>query len=782
MSYTGQPLKRLEDPRLVTGNGSFVDDLRLPDMLYARVLRSPHAHARLRSIESAAARRLPGVVAVLTGGDIAGVLPDLPSRAMAGEWQVDEVHAPEHPALAQDKVCYVGQPVAVVVARERYVARDAVDLMQVDYEPLRPILDPLEAMRADSAPIHVHLGTNIALRISHDRQGHALDAAFARADRIVRQRYEVQRLAPVPLETRGLVAHYQPQEDLLTVWASTQGPHRVCRQLAYLLKRPESRVRVIAPDVGGGFGEKGGAFPEDVAIVYLAVTLGQPIKWVADRQENMLGFHGRGHSVAVEAAVQNDGTLLGIRLRIVADAGAYFGNSTPGPPYRASHRIIGPYKTPAARVEVLGVITNKPPTGAYRGAGGPESAFCMERTMDLIAQELHLDPGEVRRKNFIAPEAFPYQTPTGLTYDSGNYARALERALELADYTGWRARARRRQQPQEPYIGIGLATVIKMSGGSGESRAEEAWITVEPSGRVVARTGVSPHGQGSETAFAQIVADALGVRPADVQVLHGDTAVVPSGGGTGSTRGTVVGGSALYVVAQQVRAALAQSAAAVLHCAAEDVVLQEGRVFNRQRPAPAITFAALAATACDAQQGPQGAAAGLQFSGHFVLGAPYQNPHAFSAHVAVVEVDPDTGEVAIVRYVAVHDCGRVINPLLVRGQVHGGIVQGIGQALCESMVYSPEGQPLTGSLLDYALPRATGLPALHTDTVETPSPMNPLGIKGVGELPTVAAPAAVANAVLDALAGFGVRHIDTPLTPEKIWRAMHAYGHNTVAW
>ncbi len=682
MSYAGQPLKRLEDPRLLRGEGSFVDDIRFPDMLSAYMLRSPHAHAR--------------------------------------------------------------------------------------------ILDLLEAAREDSTPIHEHLGTNTALRIHHDRQGQDLDGAFAQADRIIRQRYDVQRLAPVPLETRGLVAYYQPQEDLLTIWASTQGPHRVRRQLARLLNRPENRVRVIAPDVGGGFGEKGGVFPEDVAVAYLAVSLRQPIKWVADRQENMLGFHGRGHLVDVEAAVKNDGSLLGIRLRIVADAGAYFGNSTPGPPYRASHRIIGPYKTPAARVEVLGVITNKPPTGAYRGAGGPESAFCMERTIDLIAKELDMDPAEVRRKNFIPSDAFPYETPTGLTYDSGDYAKALDRALELADYTGWRARARLKNQSAASLIGIGLATVIKMSGGSGESRAEEAWITLEPSGHIVARTGVSPHGQGSETAFAQIVGDVLGVRPDHVRVLHGDTAVVPSGGGTGSTRGTVVGGSALYVVAQQAREKLSHTAAALLQCPAEDLAFQEGRVFNRQHPAQAIAFAELAAAACQQQQDPQRTEAGLQFSGSFVLGAPYQNPHAFSAHVAVVEVDPETAEVKIVRYVAVHDCGRIINPLLVRGQVHGGIVQGIGQALWEGMVYSPEGQPLTGSLLDYALPGAMGLPELITDTVETPSPMNPLGIKGVGELPTVAAPAAVANAVLDALSGFGVRHIDTPLTPEKIWHAIHA--------
>jgi carbon-monoxide dehydrogenase large subunit len=396
----------------------------------------------------------------------------------------------------------------------------------------------------------------------------------------------------------------------------------------------------------------------------------------------------------------------------------------------------------------------------------------MERTMDLIAKELDIEPAEVRRKNFISPDAFPYQTPTGLTYDSGNYAQALDRALELADYAGWRVRARRQRGPGEPLIGVGVATVIKMSGGSGESRGEEAWITILASGQIIARTGVSPHGQGSETAFAQVIADVLGVTPDQVRVLHGDTTVIPSGGGTGSTRGTVVGGSALYVVAQQARQELCHIAAERLRCAAEDVVFQDGRVFNRQRPASAMSFAELAALACDASSVTPGAEAGLQFTGRFVLGAPYQNPHAFSAHVAVVEVDADTGEVKIVRYVGVHDCGRIINPLLVRGQVHGGIVQGIGQALWEGMVYSPEGQPLTGSLLDYAVPGMVGLPELITDTVETPSPMNPLGIKGVGELPTVAAPAAVANAVLDALASFGVRHLDTPLTPEKIWRAM----------
>jgi carbon-monoxide dehydrogenase large subunit len=741
-------------------------------MLHAAFLRSPHAHARIRSVDVAAALRMPGVEAVLTGDDILGIVPDLPTRSMSGEWEVDEFKAPEHPALAVGKVSYVGQTVAVVVAQDPGQARDALELIQVDYEPLPVVLDPWEAASSDSIPIHDELGTNVALRIHHDRQGEDLDKAFAQADRIVEQRYDVQRLAPVPMETRGLVAHYQPEDDFLTIWASTQGAHRVQRQTSRLLDFPEAKIRVIAPDVGGGFGEKGGVFPEDLAVSYLALKLGKPVKWVADRQENMLGFHGRGHSVNVEAAVQNDGTILGIRLQIVGDGGAYFGNSTPGPPYRASHRIIGPYKTPTARIEVLGVVTNKPPTGAYRGAGGPESAFCMERTVDLVARELGLDPVEVRRKNFISPDDFPYMTPTGLTYDSGDYDTVFDRTLEMADYSGWREKARESKNGNGPLIGVGVATVIKMSGGSGESRNEEAWLKIEPDGRITVLTGISPHGQGSATAFAQVVADQLGVTPADVQVLHGDTAVVPSGGGTGATRATVVGGSALYLVAEEARNKLVSIAAHQLGCAEVDVVLEEGQAFSRHDPGRTVAFRDLAAAAYSEEQLPPGVTAGLDFSGSFTLGQPYQSPHSFSTHVVAVQVNRENGVVEILSYTAIHDCGRILNPMLVEGQVHGGIAQGIGQALWEGMAYSPDGQPLTASLMDYAMPSAQGLPELNLDTYETPSPMNPLGIKGVGELPTVAAPAAVANAVMDALSGFGVRHIDTPLTPEKVWNVM----------
>jgi aerobic carbon-monoxide dehydrogenase large subunit len=768
MSYAGQPLKRFEDPKLVTGRGSYVDDVQLPGMLYAAVLRSPHAHARIRSIDASAARHQPGVVTVLTGADTTGVLNDVPTRAMARDLSVDEMKLVEQPVLARGKVCYVGQPVAIVEARDRYQARDALEGILVDYEPLIPVLDPMVAMREDATPIHPEVGTNIGLRVCHE--GGDVAAAFAQADRVIQKRYHVQRLAPVPLETRGVAAHYQADNDLLTVWNSTQAPHRVRRYLAPLLKRPESRMRVIAADVGGGFGEKGCMFPEDVVVPYLALILGQPVKWVADRQENMLTFHGRGHTVDVEAAVNRDGSILGLRVRIVADLGAYCLMSTALVPFLTSHRIAGPYKTPAISVEVRGVFTNKPPTGAYRGAGGPEAAFCTERTVDLIAQDLDLDPADVRRKNFISPEAFPYTTPTGTTYDSGDYARGFDRALELADYTHWRECARQPRNSIEPLIGVGLATVVKASGAQGDYRTDSAQVKITPTGQITAYTGVSPHGQGSGTTFAQIVADELGVNRAEVQVQYGDTAIFPAGGGTGASRGLTVGGSALYAVLQEARRKLSRLAAHQLHCSEGELIFQGGHICHCRNPEQTMTFAEVAAAAYDEALLPSGVEGGLEFRGAYTLP---ENPYAFGAHVAVVEVDRDSGDVRILRYVAVHDCGRIINPKLVEGQMYGGIAQGFGQALAEGVVYTPDGQPLTGTLLDYAVPKATEIPALLLETMETPSPTNPLGVKGIGELPTVATPVALANAVMDALSSVGVRHLDTPLTAEKIWRALH---------
>ena len=764
MTYSGQSLKRFEDVTLLTGQSSFVDDIKLPGMVHTAVLRSPHAHARIISIDTSVALALPGVIAVVTSPDLEGAINFSATRR--GE---DEPNArlPDHPILATDKVCYVGQPVAVVAAEDPHLAREALELVQVEYDPLPAVVDSMDAMRDDSPVVHPDMGSNVAMTVSHS--GGGPDEAFAQADRVVRQSYHVQRLAPAPMEARGLVAQFDRDEDLLTVWDSTQHPHSIKSHLARLFGRREGTLRVIAPDVGGGFGEKGGLFPEEVVVPYLAMRLGRPTKWVEDRQENMVAFHGRGHTVDMEAAVKTDGTLLGMRVKIVSDLGAYFLPGTPTVPRLTSYRLVGPYRTPAAEVELKGVVTNKPRTGAYRGAGGPEAAFCMERTMDLVASELGLDPAEVRRRNLIPPDAFPYETPTGLVYDSGNYELTLDRALELSEYSKWREQSRGQSGDNEPLIGVGISAVVKGSGGRGAQLTDYARLIIDPSGQISIYTGVSPHGQGTETTFAQIAADELGVTPADVNVLHGDTDSLPGGGGTAASRGLVAGGSAMFYPLQEAAGKMTTIAAHFLGCAGEDVVFQEGRAFDKRDPANTVEFSEVAAAAHDEERLPPGVTPGLDFTGEHTVPL---SPYAFGVHVAVVEVSPENGAIRIVKYTAVHDAGRIINPMLTDGQVQGAIAQGIGQAMTEGMVYDAQGQPLTGSLMDYALPKADYLTDLTLDTTETLSPLNPLGSKGIGELPTVAAPVAVTNAVMDALSGLGIRHIDTPLTPEKVWQAI----------
>ena len=768
MTYTGQPLKRFEDHRLLIGQGYYVDDIKLPGMLHALVLRSPHAHARIVSIDTGAAVRTAGVVTVFTAADIIGVDQHLPTRPNA---EYDHMRPPPHPVLAIDKVAYVGQAVAVVVAEDLQSARDGLDHVLVEYELLPTVVDPAEALKEGTPVVHPDIGTNKVLRTINS--GGDLDAAFSQADLVVRQSFDVQRLAPAPMEPRGLVADYQKGPDLLTVWDSTQHPHEIREHLVHLLGRTESGVRVVAPDVGGGFGEKGCFFPEELVIPYISIQLERPVKWVEDRQENMLAFHGRGYTVDVEAAVKNDGELLGIRVSIIADLGAYFFLSTPTIPALTSHRLAGPYRTPAMSVEVLGLVTNKTPTGAYRGAGGPEAAFCMERIMDLIAADLGMDPVDVRRKNFIPPEAFPHETPTGIIYDSGDYEKALDKALELSDYQGWRRRSQETPRPGQPLIGVGLATVVKGSGGRVTRLTDHARVIIDASGAVTIHTGLSPHGQGTETTFAQMTADELGVTPSDILVLHSDTDVLPHGGGTSGSRGLIAGGSALYKVLLEARAKLLAIAAHLLECSAGDVVLEEGRAYDRRDPQREVPFSQVAAAAYDEELLPPGQEPALDFIGSNTL---TRSPYAFAAHVAVVQISQETGHVEILKYIGVHDTGKVINPLLAEGQAQGAIAQGIGQALWEGMEYTPEGQPLTASLMDYALPRSTNMPSLDLDYVETLSDLTPYGLKGIGELPTLAAPVAIANAVMDALSSAGVRHIDTPLTPEKVWAALRGVG------
>ena len=765
-NYTGTPLKRFEDGPLLRGQGSYVDDIQLPNMLYASVVRSIHAHARILSIDASAARSMPGVVDVLTARDLEGKARDIPVDVRE---DVEYLTIPEHPVLAGEKVCYVGQLVAVVVAQDRYTARDALDLVQVEYEPLPPVLNPLEATQGKPRLIHEGLSTNIAMRIRE--KGGDVEAAFSRADHIVRERYESPRLSAAPMEARGVVASYQPQEEMLTIWTSTQVPHRIKTCLPMVLTAPPKNIRVVAPDVGGGFGQKVEIWPEEIAISYLSTKLERPIKWIEDRMENLLCYQGRGYTGDVEAAVNKDGSILAMRYRIVADVGAYFMARSASPLINAAHRVAGPYDIPNMEVECLGVLTNKPPTGPYRGAGGPESSLLLERIVNRIARELGLDPVEVRRRNFLSKEAFPHTTATGLTYDSGDYAPALDRALELGQYHHWR-QVQRETGPDEPLIGVGVATVVKSSGGRGETRISNALVRVEPTGQVKVYTELSPHGQGTETSFAQIAADQLGVRPEDVQVLHGDSEMLPSGQGTYASRGLTVGGSAVFLGLQEARNKISLIASRLLGCSPEDIVLQEGKVFNRRDPEQAMAFSQVASAAQRQDLLPPGLESGLDFPVDYTLPA---TPFSFAAHVVVVQVDQHTGEVKFLRYAAVHDCGPTINPMIVDGQLHGGIAQGIGQALSEGMLYSPEGQPLTSSFMDYVMPMAENMPILLLDRQETPSPTNPMGIKGAGELPTVASPVAVANAIVDALSAVNP-HIDIPLTSEKVWRALHKKG------
>ena len=777
-TYTGQSIKRFEDHRLLTGQSSFVDDMTRPGMLHALIIRSPHGHARIRSIDASAALALPGVAAVITAQDIEDAA-QLPTREST---DADELHPPRHPALAVDKACYAGQPVAIVLAEDVYTAEDAVELVAIDYEILPAVIDPLEAVGEGAPVIHEHLGSNVVLRTVN--AGGDLDRAFAEADCVISQRFDVQRVAPAPMEPRGLLAEYAPPtplrggieggEGLLTVWDSTQHPHEIREHLARLLERPLESVRVACPDVGGGFGEKGCFFPEELAIPYLAIKLGRPIKWVESRQENMLCFHGRGHSIDMEAAAQSDGTLLGIRVKVTADLGAYFFMSTPTVPILTSHRLTGPYRTPAMSVEVVGVATNKSVTGAYRGAGGPEAAFCMERAVDLIAQELGLDPAEVRRRNFIPPDAFPYETPTGIIYDSGEYAAAFERSLEMSGYQEWRERSRRQAESGDSLIGVGIAAVVKGSGAKVTMLEEHARCIIGPDGDVEVHTGIAPHGQGTETTFAQVVADELGIAPGDIWVRHSDSAILPAGGGTSASRGVIAGGTVLYNVVQEAREKLTTVAGHLLDCPPGDIDLTEGRAVDRNNPSRSVPFAQLAAAAHNEELLSPGEEPGLDFAGSNTLS---RSPYSFGSHVAVVEVSRENGAIKILQYTGVHDSGKVINPMLYDGQIHGAIAQGIGQALWEGMVYDSTGQPLSGSMMDYVLPKSIDLPDFDLDsTFETPSPITALGVKGIGELPTLAAPAAIANAVMDALSSAGVKHIDTPLTPEKVWQALRDAG------
>src|SRR5499433_3316873 len=779
--YIGQKVKRTEDPRLVQGIGHYVDDVEIAGALSVAILRSPYAHARVNSINIDAAKNAPGVIAVYTGKDVEGKIGNVPCAAALPELKV-----PKYPALATGKVIFVGQPVAAVVATDRYKARDAADLIEIDYDPLDVVHDAEKAAQGNSPVIHEEFGTNVAY--VHSAGTGDVEAAFKQADKIVTQRLNHQRLAPIAMEPRGVLAQYFPGEHQLNLWSSTQIPHLLRTQLALMLGIAENRLRVVAPEVGGGFGSKLNVYAEEALTGWISMQLNRPVKWIESRRENVQAtIHGRAQVGEVAVAVKNDGTLLGLKYDVTADLGAYHQLLTPAIPTLTGLMLSGCYKIPAIQMNVTAVFTNKMSTDAYRGAGRPEATFVVERAVDLVAAALGMDPIDVRRKNFPAPSEFPFKTATGLFYDSGNYELALNRALQLADYKKLREE-QKKARADGRIIGIGVSTYVEICaiGPSAATPAggwESATVRVEPTGKITILTGVSPHGQGQETTFAQMAADEFGVDMSDVTVIHGDTSIVQYGIGTFGSRGTAVGGTAVHVAMQKVKEKATKLAAHMLGAEPASVAFTEGRFTVQAAKAAAggvttkadgdvksISFPEVALAAHLARGIPEDFEPGLSAQYFF---EPKNFTFPFGTHIVEVEIDRETGEIKFLKYVAVDDCGNVINPMLVDGQVHGGIVQSIGQALYEEVVYDEQGQLVTGELMDYALPKAAQVPWFETDRTETPSPVNPLGIKGVGEAGTIGSTPAIVNAIVDALSPLGVRHLDMPIKPENVWRIIH---------
>ena len=763
----GAPIKRREDPRLVQGLSHYVDDIKLVNTLHCTFLRSDYAHADIKSIDTEAAENLSGVVKVITGSDIAGKVGSIPCAA-----EIEGLKVPDHPALAVDRVRFVGEPIAAVVATDPYVARDALDLIEVEYDELPAVVDLDAAIESDSTVIYDEFDDNIAFTMPLDAGD--VDAAFAEADHVVSQRFVNQRLIPNSIEPRGVLAEYLPGEGTLTVWSSTQVPHHLKTILSLLLDLPEQLVRVIAPEVGGGFGSKLNVYPEEAVVAYLATQLRKPVKWIEKRSEGFTTtIHGRDQVDYVDMAVKNDGTITALRAKLLANMGAYHQLLTPIIPVLTYLMMPGAYKIPNIKLELIGVFTNKMATDAYRGAGRPEATHIIERMVDLAAQKLGMDAKEIRFKNFPQPDEFPLEMATGVTYDSGNYQMSFNKALDTVDYASLRAR-QAELRGQGRYMGIGIATYAEICGmgpsvGVAGGGWESSTVRIERTGKVTVLTGVSPHGQGQETSFAQIVADEYGISIDDIVIIHGDTGRQPQGIGTFGSRATAVGGAALIIATQQVKEKMAQIAAHMLEANADDLVFEDGNIFVQGSPDSAVTFADVAATAHVAVNLPPEVEPGLEAT-HFFEPSNFTYP--FGAHISIVEVDPETGEIDLQRYVAVDDCGNIINPLLVDGQVHGGIAQGLGQAMYEGAVYDENGQLLTGSFMDYAIPKATQVPRFETEHTTTPSPVNPLGVKGVGEAGTIASSPCLVNAVVDALSPFGVTDIDMPMTPNRVWQAI----------
>jgi carbon-monoxide dehydrogenase large subunit len=776
-AVVGTRLRRKEDPALLTGEARFVDDLVIPGALHAVFVRSPHAHARIRSIDTSAARAMPGVVEVFTGEDLAGEW----AAPMPCAWTVTpDMKAPAHRPLAVGKACYAGDAVAVVLARSAYEARDAADAVVVDYEPLPAVVD-LEEAASDRVIIHEDLGTNRSYTWRLEPDAEAVERAFAGAAHVVRERFVQQRLIPMAMEPRAVAVVPAPHGGDYTVYSATQIPHILRVMLGITTGIPETRIRVVAPAVGGGFGSKLNVYAEEVACLALARRLRRPVRWTEERSENAQAtIQGRGQIQEIELAADADGRVTAVRVRLLADMGAYLQLVTPGVPLLGAFLYHGVYDIPAYSFECTGVFTTLTPTDAYRGAGRPEATYAIERAMDSLARAVGVDPAEIRRRNFIPADKFPYTSAAGLVFDSGNYQAALARALDLAGYEGLRKeQADRRATGSTRHLGIGLSSYVEMCGlapsrvlaslNFGSGGWEAATVRVLPTGKVEVVTGTTPHGQGHETSWSMIVAERLGVSPDDVEVLWGDTSVSPHGLDTYGSRSLAVGGTAVALACDRVLDKARAIAAHLLEAAEDDLEYVDGQFRVKGTPERAMPFAQVAFEAFTAHRLPDGMEPNLTAT---VSWDPPNFTFPFGTHVAVVEVDEETGKVDLVNYVAVDDCGNQINPLIVEGQVHGGVVQGIAQALFEEAVYDGDGNLRTATLADYLVPSAAELPSFVTDHTVTPSPTNPLGVKGVGEAGTIAATPAVINAVVDALSHLGVTDVPMPASPQRVWQAI----------
>ena len=781
MGVLGQSIKRREDPRLITGEAKYLDDLQLPNLAYAAILRSPYAHARIKSIKTDRAKAHPGVLAVFTGKDFMDLNP-LPC-AWGASGVENHLNSPR--CLEPDRVTHTGMGVAVVVAEDRYTAEDALALIDVEWQALSVVTDAKKATEAGAPQIHENAPHNIECEWSCGDAA-ATDAALQGADVVIKQDLINQRLIPTPMETRGCMAQYNPAADEYTIWATSQAPH-VMRLLmtAFVFGIPETKMRVISPQVGGGFGAKIYLYPEYVLVTALSKKVGRPVKWTETRRENYIATtHGRDHVTQVEIGAKNDGTVTGLRVKTYANLGGILSTVAPGIPTTLYGRLLsGPYKIPHIYCQVLNVYTNTAMVDAYRGAGRPEATYVLERAIDWVADKLNLDPVEVRRRNFIPSNKFPY-TPAddimaGLSYDSGDYDKTLDKALDMLDYAGFREeQAAARQQGK--YLGLGISSYIELCGiapsawmggqGWGAGLWESANVRMHLTGKVIVTTGSQSHGQGHETTMAQIVADELGIPVEDVIVQHSDTLGTPFGYGSYGSRSAAVGGVAVYRATGRIKEKAKRLAAHMLEANVEDLIYEDGKVMVKGVPAKAKTIQELALASAVGYSLPQGMEPFLDETSYY---DPPNCTYPFGTHLCVVEVDKETGRTKILRYIAVDDVGNVINPMIVDGQVHGGIAQGVAQALYEGAIYDDNGQLTSGSLMDYAVPTAAMLPSFETARTVTPSPVNPLGVKGAGETGTIASTPAVVNAVVDALKPFHVKHLDMPLTPEKVWRAMN---------